>query len=65
VPQSAEVPIIRRVGVTPRWAREIQIRPMDFTLRWTGGRQAKARHRGAYVWADMTNANFPSTAIPV
>ncbi|HEX9597486.1 MAG TPA: tail fiber domain-containing protein, partial [Anaerolineales bacterium] len=31
-------------------------------LSWAGGRRAKARHRGAYVWADATNANFASTA---
>jgi len=28
---------------------------------WAGGFQAKAWHKGAFVWADTTAANFPST----
>jgi len=30
-------------------------------MSWAGGRRAKARHQGAYVWADSTNADFAST----
>jgi len=29
---------------------------------WAGGLQAKAWHKGAFVWADTTATNFPSTA---
>jgi len=28
---------------------------------WAGGLQAKAWHKGAFVWADTTATNFPST----
>lgn len=30
---------------------------------FAGGRQAKANHDGAFVWADGTNADFASTAV--